>query len=44
LSFDEAHPDLAEQHYLRSAEQNYLLAERRRLADLKARRYVTCAA
>ncbi|KAL6761373.1 hypothetical protein V8C86DRAFT_3088623 [Haematococcus lacustris] len=37
-SFDPAHPAMAGQHYLRSQEQEGLLAEERRLAALKQRR------
>lgn len=36
-SFDEAHPAIAEQHYLRSPDQDALLQEERRRAAAKKR-------
>jgi hypothetical protein len=41
FSFDEAHPAIAGQHFLRSDAQEALLAEERRVAELKKRRWVT---
>jgi hypothetical protein len=38
FSFDEAHPAIAGQHFLRSDAQEALLAEERRVAELKKRR------
>jgi hypothetical protein len=38
FSFDEAHPGIAGQHFLRSDAQEALLAEERRVAELKKRK------